>query len=150
MIVDSLLAYLHFIAIFIFFAFLTVEIMLLRGSIDARVALLLVRCDAWYGGAAVAVLVTGLLRIFAGAKSAAFYAGNPVFWIKTGLFVAVALLSIKPTLSLIRWARAARIDADFQAPPDVQRALRRSKMIEVHLAAFIPLAAVFMARGVGH
>ncbi|MBL8518604.1 MAG: DUF2214 family protein [Betaproteobacteria bacterium] len=150
MMLDALLAYLHFIAIFLLFAFLTAEIMLLRGEVDARVAILLARCDAWYGGAAVAVLITGLLRIFAGAKGAAFYAGNPVFWVKTGLFVVVALLSIKPTLTLIRWARQARADASFQPPPAAQRALRRTKMIEVHLAAFIPLAAVFMARGMGH
>lgn len=146
---DALLAYLHFIAIFVLFAFLTAEIMLLRGEVDARVAMLLARCDAWYGVAAVAVLVTGLLRIFAGAKGAAFYASNPVFWVKTGLFVVVALISIKPTLTLIRWARAARADAGFRPAPEDQRALRRIKMIEVHLAAFIPLAAVFMARGMG-
>lgn len=146
---DALLAYLHFIAIFVLFAFLTVEIMLLRGEVDARVALLLARCDAWYGGASVAVLVTGLLRIFAGAKGAAFYAANWVFWLKMALFVAVALLSIKPTLTFLRWARLACADAGFQPPPEAQRALRRGKMIEVHLAAFIPLAAVFMARGMG-
>lgn len=149
MILEALLAYLHFAAIFILFAFLTAEIMLLRGVVDARVAVLLARCDAWYGGAAVAVLITGLLRIFAGAKGAAFYSGNPVFWVKMGLFVVVALISIRPTLTLIRWARTARANPAFQPLPEVQRALRRGKMIEVHLAALIPLAAVFMARGMG-
>jgi putative membrane protein len=147
MIQDALLAYLHFIAIFVLFAFLTAEIILLRGAVDARVALLLARCDAWYGAASVAVIVTGLLRIFAGAKGAAFYSGNPVFWVKMGLFVVVGLLSIKPTITLLRWAKQARTDAGFQPAMEAQRAMRRGKMIEIHLAAFIPLAAVFMARG---
>lgn len=146
---DALLAYAHFIAVFLLFGFLTVQIMLLRGELDAARVLLLARCDAWYGGSAMAMILTGLLRIFAGAKGAAFYTGNPVFWLKMALVAGVALLSLRTTFVILAWARAARADAQF-APADASRAqARRAKMIEVHVAALVPLAAVLMARGVG-
>jgi putative membrane protein len=146
---DALLAYAHFIAIFLLFGFLTVEIMLLRTPLDASRVLLLARCDAWYGASAIAMIITGLLRIFAGAKGGGFYLGNPVFWLKMAMVAGVALLSLRTTFVILAWARTARGNAGF-APDEASRAqLRRAKMIEVHVAAIVPLAAVLMARGVG-
>jgi len=146
---DAFLAYFHFIAILLLFGFLTVQIMLLRGELDTARILLLARCDAWYGASAAAMILSGLLRIFAGAKGASFYAGNPVFWIKMALVAAVALLSLRTTFALLAWARAARNDSAWRPDEGTRKQLRRAKMIEVHLAAFVPLAAVLMARGIG-
>ncbi|MBS0182575.1 MAG: DUF2214 family protein [Nitrospira sp.] len=39
------------------------------------------------------------------SKSLSFYRSNPLFWTKIGLFVTVAILSIPPTLRLIRWSK---------------------------------------------
>lgn len=150
MILDALLAWLHFMAIFVFFAFLTAAYMLLRGPVDARVALLLKRCDAWIGAAAVATIITGLLRIFAGAKGAAFYVNNPVFWTKIILFVIVGLMAIPTGKALGRWARAAQADSAFIASESEALAIRKRMMVQIHLLALVPLAAVFMARGMGH
>ncbi len=149
MIVDSLLAYGHFVAVFLLFAFLTVEAMLLRHEIDAKAVTLLARVDLWYGASAGLVLVTGLCRVFLGAKGSAFYLDNPMFWGKVVLFVAVGLLSIKPTLMFLRWSRAQKASAAFLPPESERRQARRWVMIEIHLAALLPLAAVLMARGVG-
>ena len=44
MVLDAILAYLHFIAIFILFAFLTVQLVLLGRPLDAR-AIRLLACD---------------------------------------------------------------------------------------------------------
>lgn len=149
MISDALLAYFHYSAIFLFFAFLTVEAMLLRNPLDASTTRLIARVDMWYFAAAILTVVSGLMRLFWGAKGVGFYSGNPVFHIKTGLVIAVGILSFPPTMQYIRWAK--RLDEDEQSlPPEAERLwARRIVMIEVHLASLVPLAGVFMARGIG-
>ena len=146
---DALLAYLHFTSVFLLFAFLTVELMLMRGDLDARAARLLGRVDMWYFGSAIAALTTGFLRLAFGAKGPDFYLSAWPVYIKVGLFLAVALVSVQPTMTFIRWRRALEHDAGWRVPEDERRRMRRYLMIEVHLAALIPLFAVIMARGLG-
>jgi uncharacterized membrane protein/histidinol-phosphate/aromatic aminotransferase/cobyric acid decarboxylase-like protein len=145
--IDALLAYLHYTAIFLLFAFMTVEVMLMRGDLDARSIRLLTRVDLWYFGSAIAALVTGGLRLALGAKGADFYFSGWPIYAKLALFFAVAIVSIQPTLTFIRWRRAAEHDAAWSVPEDERKRMRRYLMIEVHLAALIPLVAVIMARG---
>ena len=147
--IDATLAYLHFTAIFILFAFLTVEIVLIRGALDAPAIRLLGRVDLWYFGAAIAVLVTGFLRLVMGAKGADFYLESWPVYAKLGLFLVVAALSVLPTLTFIRWRRALDHDAQWKVPDEERARTRRLIMIEVHLAALIPVFAVMMARGLG-
>ena len=148
MVLDAILAYLHFSAIFILFAFLSVELVMLRDPLDAAGIRKLARIDLWYFGAAMAVLLTGFLRLGLGAKGADFYMSSWPFYVKIALFLAVGLISINPTMSFIRWRRALD-DPAWKLPADEQRRVRRLAMIEVHLAALIPLFAVIMARGLG-
>lgn len=146
---DALLAYLHYISIFTLIVFLTAEAVVLRPGMTPEIRNRLVRYDAVYGVAAVAVLVTGLLRVFYGAKGYAFYVHNPVFHIKVGLFILVGLLSIMPTVTILRWKKQAKTLPDFVPTPAEIAKTRRWVMIESHLIVFIPLAAVLMARGIG-
>ena len=148
MVLDAILAYLNFSAIFILFAFLSVEAVMLRDPLDAAAIRKLGRIDLWYFGAAMAVLLTGFLRLGLGAKGADFYMGSWPFYVKIALFLAVGFISINPTMSFIRWRRALD-DGAWKLPGDEQRRVRRLVMIEVHLAALIPLFAVIMARGLG-
>jgi len=148
MVLDAILAYLHFSAIFILFAFLSVEVVMLRDPLDARAIRKIGRIDLWYFGAAMAVLLTGFLRLGLGAKGADFYMGSWPFYVKLGLFIAVGLISIQPTTTFIRWRRNLD-DPAWKLPEEEQRRVRRLVMIEVHLAALIPLFAVIMARGLG-
>jgi len=144
---DAILAYLHFAAIFTLVWFLAREWTLLRGTIDAIDFKRIANADLGFGLAAVAVLVTGALRVFYGAKGAAFYLHNPVFHVKVALFVVVGLVSIAPTLAFLRWRRAWRADVAFRVAPREYTRVRRLVMVELHLIALIPLAAVMMARG---
>lgn len=144
---DAILAYLHFAAIFTLIWFLAKEWTLLRGNIDALDFKRIANADLGVGLAAVAVLVTGALRVFYGGKGAAFYLHNPAFHVKVALFVVVGLVSIAPTLAFLRWRRAWRADAAFRVAPREHTRVRRLVMIELHLIALIPLAAVMMARG---
>jgi putative membrane protein len=146
---DAALAFLHFFAIFTLFAFMTVQAMLLRGPLDERIVRLLGRADIWVAGSAGGVLVTGFLRAGLGAKGGDFYFGSWPIYVKIALFVAVGLMSIKPTLAFIRWRKAYQQDPAWGVPAAEQAAARKIVMIEVHLAALIPIVAVIMARGLG-
>jgi putative membrane protein len=74
---------------------------------------------------------------------------NPIFWAKIGVFVIVGLLSIPPTMQIIRWRRAASADAAFvPALPEVQF-VRRYMHCEGAVFFTIPIFAALMARGYG-
>ena len=149
MVLDAVLAYLHFTAIFLLFAFMTAEVMLMRGTLDAAAVRLLGRVDIWYFGSAIAALLTGMLRLGLGAKGSDFYLGAWPLYVKVGLFIAVGLISIQPTMTFVRWRRAFEHDAAFSVAQEERRRVRKYLMIELHLAALIPLFAVVMARGLG-
>jgi putative membrane protein len=144
---DALLAYLHYTAIFLLFAFMTVEVMLMRGALDAPAIRLLGRVDLWYFGSAIAALVTGFLRLAFGAKGAEFYLSGWPIYVKLALFFAVAIVSIQPTMTFIRWRKHLEADPAWKLDEGERARMRRYLMIEVHLAALIPLVAVIMARG---
>jgi putative membrane protein len=149
MILDAVLAYLHFTAIFLLFAFMTVEVMLMRGSLDQAAVRLLGRVDIWYFGSAIAALITGMLRLGFGAKGSDFYLSSWPIYVKVGLFIAVGLISIQPTMTFMRWKKAFDHDPAFRVDDEERRRVRKYLMIEVHLAALIPIFAVIMARGLG-
>jgi len=149
MTLEAILAYAHLLAILTFVVFLSSEAALCRGEwLNAQVVERLAKVDAIAGVAALAVLVTGVLRTWLGAKGMGWYWTNPLLHIKVTLFVVVGLLSIKPTLMFIRWRRELRASGALPAPDQIKLA-RRFVMAEAHLVALIPLAAVFLARGFG-
>lgn len=146
---DAALSYLHFTAMFLLFAFLSVEVMLLRGKLEAASIRLLARVDLWYFGSAIFALITGFLRLVFGAKGPDFYLSSWPIYLKVGLFLAVAVISVQPTLTFFRWRRALEQDSGWVVAEAERRHMRRYVMWEVHLAALIPLSAVVMARGLG-
>lgn len=150
MILDAILAYLHFTAIFLLFAFLTTQAILMRAPLDARTVRLLGRVDIGYALSAGLTLLTGMLRLGFGAKGADAHLNNWPVYAKVGLFLAVGLISIKPTLEFIKWRRALDHDPAWQLPAAQQAAMRKIVMLEVHLAALIPVFAVMMARGIAY
>jgi putative membrane protein len=144
---DAILAYLHFGAIFALIWLLAREWMLLRAGFTNLDIERLARVDAGFGIAAGVVLVTGALRAIYGAKGWTFYAHNPAFHAKIGLFVLLGLISIAPTLMFLRWRKALRDDAAFVVHDAQWKRARIIVLIELHLLALIPLAAVIMSRG---
>ncbi|EHK66233.1 DUF2214 family protein [Achromobacter arsenitoxydans] len=149
MLADAMYAWFHYLAIFVLVVVLTAEAVLLRPDLTAAAVKRLIIYDRLYGVSAILVLVTGVLRLTLGAKGAAFYMSNPWFHAKITLFVLIALCSIPPTLTFLRWARQTRQQPGFvPALPEIKRA-RRWVMIASHLFIFLPLFAVLMARGIG-
>lgn len=149
MTLEALLAYAHILAILTMVVFLASEAALCRVQwLNAAVVERLAKIDAIYGLAAVSVLLTGIARTWWGIKGTAWYWTNPLLHLKLALFLAIALLSIKPTLLFLRWRRELR--ATGKLPDEAQvRLARRLVMVQAHIVPLIPLAAVFMARGFG-
>ena len=149
MVFESILAYVHWLAIFMMVVFLASEAALCRVEwLNARVVERLAKVDMIYGMSAVLVLLTGIARTYWGAKGMGWYWSNPLLHVKVTLFVVVGLLSIKPTIVFLRWRKALRATGALPAEAEV-RSTRRIVMIQAHLLPVIPLAAVFLARGFG-
>jgi len=149
MTLEALLAYAHILAILTLVVFSSSEAALCRIEwMNAKVVERLVTVDRIYGIAAVVVLLTGLARTWWGFKGAAWYWTDWLLHLKLALFVAVALMSIKSTLMFIRWRRQLRVDGRLPDEGQVRLA-RKWVMVQAHVIALIPLAAVFLARGFG-
>lgn len=148
MLIESLLAYAHIVAILSVVVFLTSEAALCRSEwLNAAVVRRLARVDVIYVVAAVAVLLTGLARTWWGMKGAGWYWHQPLLHLKLTLFVVIGLISIKPTMSFTRWRK--QLDATGALPDEAEvRGVRKLIMLEAHLLVLIPLAATLLARGV--
>jgi putative membrane protein len=146
---DAALAYLHFASIMLLTAFLVSELCLCTPRLRLEQVPMLARLDLLYLIAAIAVLVSGAMRVFVTGKGTGFYLSNPVFYIKLAMFLAVGLVSISPTVQFLRWRRALDAAEQPVLRTDDIRAARRYIGLELALLAFIPLTAVLMARGIG-
>lgn len=134
---DLGLAVFHHLAVFGLVALLAMEGVLLRHTVVDPVGL--VRVDTRYGLIAGVVIAIGVGRVLWGGKGWTFYAENPFFWGKMGLFLALGLLSLGPTLLFIRWRRASAGEATF-APPAVE--LKRARMfVGLEALLLVPLLA---------
>lgn len=71
--IEPVIAYVHFLSAFLVTAFLITEFVLCRPSPSRAQVETLARVDVYYLIAAVAVLISGVLRVFGGGKGAAFY-----------------------------------------------------------------------------
>jgi putative membrane protein len=148
MLTESVLAYLHFIAILTLVVFLTSRATLCRVEwMNASVVRRLPKVDGIYAIAAIAVLATGLARTWWGSKGFGWYWSQPLLHIKVTLFVVIALLSIRPTRAFQRWRRQLLASGALPSEAEVMK-VRRWVMVEAHLLVLVPLAAVLLARGV--
>jgi putative membrane protein len=149
MVLESLLAYAHFLAILSMVALLGVEAALCRPLwLNEAVVERLGKVDLFYGLTAGLVLLTGVLRTWLGMKGTAWYWTNPLLHFKLTVFVVIALVSIKPTLMFLRWRKEFRAGGALPGEAQIKSA-RRWVMVQAHLLPLIPLAAVFLARGYG-
>ena len=149
MTLEAILAYLHLLAILTMVVFIASEAALCRVEwLNAAVVERLAKVDRVYGIAALAVIATGVARTWWGMKGTAWYWTNPLLHLKLTLFVVVGLISIVPTLRYLRWRQALRASGTLPAEAEVRKT-RKLVMIQAHIIAIIPLAAVFLARGFG-
>jgi putative membrane protein len=143
---ELLLRYTHFISIFAIVGALSCENVLLKKSLTRVELSRMAKIDAVYGVAAVVLLIAGLTLWLGGVgKPAVVYSKNWIFHLKLGLFVAIGLLSIYPTVFFLKKRKGNPTDQVIVLP-SIFWMLR----LELALLVVIPLLAGLMARGVGY
>jgi putative membrane protein len=148
-VLDFILAIAHHLAVFVLVATLGIELVLVRPGLDGGRLKLLGSVDGLYGGLAGAVVVVGFLRVFFGEQGWDFYAPQWVFWAKIVAFVVVGLLSIVPTVAIIRWRRAHAADPAVLPDAGAIAGVRRWLWAEAAVLALIPIFANAMRKGWG-
>jgi putative membrane protein len=142
-------AYVHYLSFMLCFGALVLERRLIRPNPSKADATTMVITDVLYGIAALALLVSGILRVLYFGQGSSFYTENPLFWWKVGLYLGVGALSLYPTITYILWAIPLRKGE----LPQVSEALanRLAWILNIELVGFalVPLLATLMARGVG-
>jgi putative membrane protein len=149
MVVHVITAYLHFLGIMMLMATLLAEHVILQPNMTRLHLQRLAITDLIYGIAAVIVLITGVLRFAYFGKGIPFYLGNPLFYIKVGVFLLVALISIYPTMTFLSWRKMLQQDTLPEVDTRRVTRLRYLVRLELGLLLAIPLLAVLMARGIG-
>jgi putative membrane protein len=146
---DLALAIAHHLLIFSLAGVLAFEIGAIRSNMTGRDIQRVGRVDIWYGILAAAILAVGFTRAVYAAKGWAYYSVNLFFWAKIAAFAVVGLLSIVPTVAIIRWRRTLAKDPAFlPSAAEIARA-RRFLWAEALIFALIPAFAAAMARGYG-
>ena len=146
---DLALAIAHHLLVFGLAAVIAFEIASIRVEVTATDIARIARADMWYGILAAAILIVGFSRAVYAAKGWAYYSHNLLFWAKIATFAIIGLLSIAPTVSILRWRRNSLDDAGFVVRLAEVQNVRRYLLAE---AALFPLLLVFaagMARGYG-
>lgn len=141
---DLLVRYLHFIAIFMMFALLTIEHMVLTSQVGADWFKRVVIVNTAFGISALVALAAGVALWFWVGKPAGFYNNNWIFHTKLTLFFLIGLMSFIPT-RFIRQQRKQAL-AVVTVPKYVVHVIR----LELTFLCLIPLLAVLMANGVGY
>lgn len=142
---DLVLAIAHHLLAFALAGVIAAELVLIRPGLSGRALAMLARIDAAYGGLAMLLILIGASRVYFGLKSWEFYVYNPTFWAKMAAFAVVGLLSIVPTIRILRW-RAASVESYVVPDTEVLRVRTFLKM-EAAVFALIPVFAAAMARG---
>jgi putative membrane protein len=141
-------AFFHHLAAFLVVGTLLVELVMLRGALNTTAARSLLRMDMLYGIAALVVLVAGLVRVFYTEKGAAYYFASGPFLVKLGLFIAVGLLSIYPTIKFVGWRKTLKEGRAPELDDSTRRKMRMLIHVELTLLVVIILMAIMMARGI--
>ena len=148
MMVSSIFAALHLLALGIGLGAVWTRGQALRGPLDQNGLARVFKADGWWGGAAFIWLSTGLVRLLTSLeKGPAYYLHNSFFHTKLTLLVLIILLEIMPMVTLIRWRKAVR----HGDTPDTSRvrAMARISTVQAILVVLIVFAAAGMARGLG-
>jgi len=146
---DLALAIVHHLLVFALAGILAFEIGTISAAMKREAVLRVSRVDLWYGILAGVIILVGFTRAIYAAKGWAYYSINVFFWAKMGTFLVIGLLSIAPTMAIIRWRKALLADATFVPPADAIHNVRRYLWAEAILFAFLPAFAAAMARGYG-
>ena len=145
----AFVAFLHYIAAFTLVAALVAEFMLIREPLTPGTARRIRAADAIYGISAGVVLLAGLLRVFHFEKGSDYYFASAPFLAKLSLFIAVALLSIYPTIEFASWGKPLKQGQVPQLSDRKRRTIRSLMHFQLAAIVVLILCATLMAKGIG-
>jgi putative membrane protein len=143
-----LLAFVHLVGLAIGMGAVWTRGRALNGTLDANGIQRILTADNWWGISAILLVVTGVLRGFAGyEKGTEYYLGNSLFILKMVLLGVIVVLEILPMITFIRW----RIQLPKNKDIDTSQAVLFSwtSTIQTFLLADMVFMATGMARGFG-
>ena len=143
----ALAAYAHYLSFMILFAALVAEHLLYRNGLTAAEAKRILVLDVIYGISALAVIVTGILRMQIQGNGFEYYLGSHIFLLKLLLFAVIALLSMYPSLHFLKWRRMLGSGTAPAADTVTARRIIMVMRLELLGVLLIPLLATFMAAG---
>ncbi len=145
MTIEILLRYLHFICIFAIVSSLVAEHILLKPNLKRKEIGRLAKIDGIYGFSVLCLFAAGMTLWLGGhGKPSEFYTENALFQTKLGLFLAIGLLSIFPTVFFFKKRKGDQAEL-IPIPKSVFWIIR----LELLLVFIIPLLAGLMAKGIG-
>jgi putative membrane protein len=140
------LAIRHHLLVFSLVAIIAVEFALIRPGVGGASLMRVARLDAFYGLCAGLIVVVGIARVHFGIKGDEFYVANPWFWAKMAAFALIGAISVGPTISLIKWRRAAKAAPGFVPDAEALRRLRPYLLAELALLPVVLVCAAAMSR----
>ena len=142
------LPWLHYIAMLMMAGGAVAELYVLRLPVSRDSVRLLPRVDLFYGIAAVAVLVTGLLRMYHGGKGPDYYWSNGLMHGVITAFVIAFAVSLVPTVRFRRWSRAL---TQHDVLPDAAAIRKTAPWVHIQLTliSLIALLITLVAKGYG-
>lgn len=154
---STLFAFLHHLCAFTLVGALAVEFILIgqvqgkegqgHDALSLGVAKRLVKTDAVLGMAAGLLLVVGLCRVFFFEKGETYYFTSHAFLTKLSVFIAVAALSVIPTLEFLSWRDAVNAGKVPKVDPAKLGLIKKIIHGELLAVVIILLCAAIMARG---
>ena len=142
-----IIAYLHLLTLGIGFYSIWARANALKKLKDKEGLSEVFKADNFWGLAAGAWIITGLLRAFGGLeKGTEYYLHSTAFIIKMSLFLLVFIIELKPMITLIQW----RIKLKKGQAVDLSQAYSFGLLsqIQLGLLAVTILFAVALAHGV--
>ena len=148
MLLESALAYFHFLAFLSLTVFVASQAALCRAEwINAASVRRLGVLDRWVVIFSVVTLCSGLARVIWGIKGAQWMWGQPLLHVKITLFAFMCVLGAIVHLRIARWLRELEATGALPDAAALNRT-RRLVMVQAHVMTFIPIAAVMLARGI--
>ncbi|KAL7549212.1 hypothetical protein ACHAWF_012474 [Thalassiosira exigua] len=147
---SALAAYGHYLSLLGILGCVVAERLTVKPNMSVEEEDLVAAADIGLGLFGVVVAYTGYLRATAYEKGFDFYSHEPLFWVKVAFVGVFGAASFFNTIVIVRRA-VARRNGDF-VPMGEKLAKRMVQICNAELVAIgtIPLAATFMARGVGY
>jgi putative membrane protein len=148
-IIAAVFAWLHLVTLGAGVGLLLAEHWMCRRMPDRLQARLLGQVDLGYQLALIGAFATGLARALYYGQDAAYYLANRLFWLKIGLFIALAAVAVGPSLQYLRWNREARTKPAFAPLTREVERVRAAIALGLGFWLILPLVSILVARGFG-